>query len=242
MARTATPPRDAPTFQGFADAEMSFFHALDACQDRAWFTANRAAFDDGWARPMEALLLEVRGALADAYRGLTLRPPKVFRLHRDVRFSLDKSPYKTHVSGIVTLKGKEGLHEAPAALYLQLGTECFAGAGMYALQGDALRRFRAAVEDPRTGAGLDRIVDTLRGQGFTFGAMESLKTLPRGVPKDHPRAELLQRKGLVAMFPAIPRALVPTRAFFDWALARASESAPLVRWLDRHVASGGDRG
>ena len=106
---------------------------------------------------------------------------------------------------------------------------------MYALMGDALDAYRAAVIDNRTGAALARTCAQLEGQGFGLTAMETLKTAPRGVDKDHPRIALLKRKGLVAMFPSLPLASITTPGFADWLTERAVEAAPLVRWMAQHT-------
>ncbi len=236
MAKTkGSDAAQAPRFEGFADTEMAFFHALDATQDRAWFQEHKQEFERGWAAPMEALLGEVRERLGKEYKGLELRPPKVFRLQRDVRFSLDKTPYKTAVSGILALKGHGGATETPAALYLQLGLETFGGAGLYGMAGDTLDRFRAAVIDNRSGGALVKACAQVEALGFGFEAMETLKTAPRGVDKDHPRIAFLKRKGLVTVFPPVPVASIASRAFVDWVYARAVETAPVVRWLAQHT-------
>jgi uncharacterized protein (DUF2461 family) len=120
-------------------------------------------------------------------------------------------------------------------LYLQLGVEVLAGAGMYALAGPALSRYRAAVLDARSGGAVARAVAELEAAGFTLSAMETLKSAPRGVPRDHVRIGLLQRKGLVAMFPRLPTASLGSRSFADWITARAVEAAPLTRWLAKHA-------
>ncbi len=235
MANRKSPEESKTRFEGFADAQMTFFHGLDAAQDRAWFAEHKRAYEAGWAAPMAALLGAVRARIAKEYKGFELREPKVFRLQRDVRFSLDKRPYKTSVSGVLSLKGGGSTTEAPAALYIELGLETLAGAGMYALMGDALDRFRAAVIDNRSGASLQKLCAQLEAQGYGLTAMETLKTAPRGVDKDHPRIALLKRKGLVAMFPTLPVATITTPEFADWVTARAVEAAPMVRWMAQHT-------
>ena len=233
--KKAPAPQSDARFEGFADAEMSFFRALDETQSREWFQAHKGEFERGWAGPMGLLLGEVRGRLAKEYKGLTLREPKVFRLQRDVRFSLDKTPYKTAVSGVLSLKGRGSATETPAALYLQLGLETFAGAGLYAMTGDALDRFRAAVIDARSGAALAKLCAGVESLGFGLDAMETLKTAPRGVDKNHPRIAFLKRKGLVTMFPQMPVEAITKRDFVEWVVERAVEAAPVVRWLAQHT-------
>src|SRR3954469_10869726 len=102
MPKTALPA--AARFEGFAGADMKFFRALSRHQDRTWFAAHKAEYEEGWVRPMTALLAEVHGKLDGAYPTVELEAPKVFRIHRDVRFSADKSPYKTSISGVIVAK------------------------------------------------------------------------------------------------------------------------------------------
>lgn len=230
--RTAPQAGDAP-FAGFADPSMRFFHELDAHQDRAWFLEHKREYDEQWAGPMATLLAAVKPRIARFYKGLPLRDPKVFRLQRDVRFSLDKSPYKTHVSGLLALRGGGENVEAPAALYVQLGTETFVGAGAYSMTGPTLKAWREALLDARRGAALGRLVDDLVARGYDLSAMESLKSAPRGVAPDHPRINLLKLKGLAIGFPAIPKGLVASAGFADWLVERSEETAPVVQKIAR---------
>ncbi len=229
----AARPTAAPAFEGFADPALRFFHELDAHQDRAWFLEHKREYDEQWAAPMAGLLAAVKPRIARFYKGLPLRDPKVFRLQRDVRFSLDKSPYKTHVSGLLALRGGGENAEAPAALYLQLGTETFVGAGAWSMTGPTLKAWRETLLDPRRGAALGRLVDDLTARGYDPSAMESLKTAPRGVDPGHPRIALLKMKGLALGFPAIPKGLVASPDFADWIVERAGECAPVVQKLAR---------
>lgn len=223
----------ASGFSGFADDRMKFFHALAKHQDRAWFTDHKAEYEEGWAKPMAALLAEARDRLDDAYPEVELGDPKVFRIHRDVRFGADKSPYKTHVSGIVSTKtttaGK--VTESPAAFYLQLGTESFAGAGLYVMDAAQLAKYRAAVLDDERGREIDKIVKSLEKKGFQPAAMEELKSAPRGVDPAHPRIHLLKKKGLVVSYPPIPDGAVSGRKLLDWVVTESKRVAPLVSWL-----------
>jgi uncharacterized protein (TIGR02453 family) len=225
---------ERPRFEGFADTEGRFFGELTLHNDRGWFNDHRAEYEVGWLRPMEALLDEVRAGLAAAYRGIALADPKVFRIHRDVRFSKDKSPYKTHIGGFLPVArgGGRSQVEAPAALYFQVGyRECFAGAGLYGMDPDTLRRYRAAVLDPRRGAALARLASGLTRKGYTVEAREETRRVPPGVDPDHPRADLLRRKGLVVMAPDLPRRQLSERALVAALVKVGREGAPLVRWL-----------
>jgi uncharacterized protein (TIGR02453 family) len=160
-----------------------------------------------------------------------LAEPKVFRIFRDVRFSRDKSPYKTHVAGYLPLAGAGGRLPGPAALYLHLGTDTYVGAGQWMMDPPQLERYRAAVIDDRTGQPLAKILARLEQDGFVVGSHETLKKVPRGIDPEHPRAALTRHKGLVVEFPKFPRKLVVSAGFVDWLARETKRAAPLVDWL-----------
>jgi uncharacterized protein (TIGR02453 family) len=156
------------TLTGRLRRQGRLLHLL-ASGERDWFQAHRAEYQQGWAEPMAALLAEVRDGLRGAYGKRGLAAPKVFRLHRDVRFSKDKSPYKTHVAGWIPLETGQPTSPGatPAALYLQVGPgERFTGSGCWMLEPDALRRFRTALLDPRRAPPAKHLA-ALQARGFT---------------------------------------------------------------------------
>jgi uncharacterized protein (TIGR02453 family) len=219
-------------FEGFADAAGSFFKKLAKNQNKEWFTAHKAEYEEGWHAPMQALLSEVRGKIDGAYPDCDLGEPKVMRIYRDVRFSKDKSPYKTFIGGNVPLKGAGGMGEVPSAFYFHVGVDgCFAGAGLYMMDPARLARFRAAVLDDVKGVELAKHVRALEKKGVRMTAADTLKKPPKGVPADHPRLDLLLRKGLVAGYDDLPRDALTGRGLVDVCVKAARGMAPLVRWL-----------
>src|SRR4030095_5395206 len=120
--------------------------------------------------------------------------------------------YKTHIGGYVPLaQGGHGPSQ-PIPLYLQLGTETFVGAGHYMMDPSQLARYREAVLDDRHGRDLARILATATKAGLEVGSFDTLKKVPRGVDPEHPRADLLKRKGLTLHVTAVPKRLVVSRA------------------------------
>lgn len=218
-------------FSGFADKTGSLFRALAKNQNREWFAARKADYETGWKEPMEALLSEAKVAIDGAYPDFEIGDPKVFRIHRDVRFSADKSPYKTHVGGVLTLGNAKISVDVAAALYVQIGTESFAAAGIYGMAPPALALYRAAVQDEVRGEELAKLVKALETKGFALGSMDTLKKAPRGVSVDHPRIDLLKRKGLVVMFPKHDPEELVSRRILTTLTRHAKAAAPLVRWL-----------
>jgi uncharacterized protein (TIGR02453 family) len=220
-------------FAGFADSDGKFFKQLAKKNERAWFKAHQAEFEEGWNKPMKLLLEDVRLAIDDAYAHIDLGEPKVFRIFRDVRFSKDKSPYKTHLGGFIPLarSGKK-VTDLPMALYFHVGhDERFAAAGHYMMEPESLTRFRTAVADAKRGAELERILKKLERLGFPADSHDSLKRVPKGFDPEHARAELLKRKGLTVSFPALPSALLVSPKLVKWLVDQNKKVVPLVEWL-----------
>ncbi len=225
--------RESERFEGFADGDGKFFGKLAKNNERDWFLAHKTEFEEGWNAPMKALLSEVRAAIDARYPHCDLDEPKVFRIFRDVRFSKDKSPYKTHIGGFVPLKraGKKST-DLPMALYFHVGAkEKFGAAGHYMMEPESLARFRAAVADDKRGRELAKILATLEKKGFVADSHDRFKRVPKGYDPAHPRAEMLKRKGLTVSFPAVPAALLTTPKLAKWLADGCKTTAPLVEWL-----------
>jgi uncharacterized protein (DUF2461 family) len=133
-------------FTGFDRTAMQFWHELAAEMTRDWFVANKQRYEGLWVAPMTALLGEVARQIAPAYKPLALAAPKVMRIYRDVRFSNDKAPYKTHIGAVITVAGKAVGEGGNAAMYIHLGLEEeFVGVGCYRFDAAKLAKWRKAV-------------------------------------------------------------------------------------------------
>ncbi len=227
MAKRAAPTR----FEGFEDTDGRFFRALAKHQDRDWFAAHKHEYEQGWVVPMRLLLEEVREQIDPLFAHHALGDPKVFRIYRDVRFSKDKSPFKTTIGAYVPLSGVGHGPGAPVPLYVQLGTRTFVGAGHYMMDPAQLARYRAAVLDDTQGKAVARLVAALDKAGFSTESFSSLKKVPRGIDPEHPRADLLRRKSLAVGFPALPKRLIVSRALIGWLVKQTEKARPLVEWL-----------
>jgi len=220
------------SFSGFADGDAKFFRALAKNQKRAWFLAHKAEFQDGYQEPLRQLLDEVSAGVDKAYKHSELEAPKLFRIFRDVRFSKDKTPYKTHASGVIQTKRQGKITEVPMALYFQVGLpSSFAAAGHYMMDPRSLAGFRKAVADDKRGRELVRLLATLEKKGFSVRSYEFYKRVPKGFDPEHPRAEHLRRKGLTVGFPAFPKGILASPKLVPWLVIHAKAAAPLVEWL-----------
>ena len=158
---------------------------------------------------------------------------KLFRQHRDIRFSRDKSPYKTRTYGIV----RERPRASPRCTSRCPPRGCSWAPATTQLEPAQLGRFRDAVADAKAGPKLERAVDAAHAGGVeTFG--EALKTAPRGYPKDHPRIALLRHRSLFAGRRLGPKARGITRqAAINHARATFDACGPMNAWLDAYVGA-----
>lgn len=213
-------------FTGIPADAARFYAELSKDNTKAFWTANKARYEDVVRRPFTALL----DALADDFG-----EANVFRPYRDTRFSADKTPYKTHQGAFV--RTAEGI-----GWYVQLSADgLVTGGGFHHHAPDQVTRFRAAVDDDTTGRALEQIVLELDAAGFEVGG-EQLKTRPRGVPADHPRLYLLRHKSLTALKPHGTPSWLSTSEVVDHVRADWDALRPLVRWIDAHVGATTDEG
>jgi uncharacterized protein (TIGR02453 family) len=208
----------------FGAGAVAWFEGLERDNTRAYFAATRKTFEDEVRAPFERLLAQFSAEFGGEAH--------VFRQHRDVRFSADKSPYKTRTYGV--------LHSLPgsaAALYAELSARgLYAAAGYWRMASDQLQRYRAAVLDDAAGAALARAVAAVEGDGLEL-TPPALKTAPRGTPRDHPRVALLRYKDLIAGRRLEPGPQLETLAARDHVASTWRAARPLVAWLDEHVGA-----
>lgn len=209
-------------FAGFGLGVRKWFQGLEADNSREYFTARREFFDESIRGQMEALLEELSGRFGGEV--------KMFRQNRDIRFSPDKSPYKTNTYGV--LRGSE---VAAQGLYASIsGDGLLAGSGYHMMARDQLDRYREAVAADRSGPELGKLVAKAERSGLDIWG-PSLATAPRGYPKDHERIELLRRKSLsLGARLKFGKGISRTDGLrFVTATWRAA--APVTAWLDQHV-------
>jgi uncharacterized protein (TIGR02453 family) len=205
-------------FTGIPATAIDFYQRLDADNSKLFWEANKTTFVESVREPMRALCDE----LAE------FGPFHMFRPHNDLRFAKGKPPYKTH-------QGAYGESEGGAGFYVQLSAGgLMAGTGYYAMAKDQLERFRDAVCADATGAEIAAIVARLPTT-YSVGAISELKSAPRGVPKDHPRIELLRRKGLMVSNAFGAPKWLQTKQAAQKVRTFWLSAADLNGWLDANV-------
>jgi uncharacterized protein (TIGR02453 family) len=202
-------------FRGWTDEALAFFDGLELDNSKAYWEANKERYLSEVKAPMDELVAELSAEFG---------PTKVFRPYRDVRFSKDKTPYKTNIAAMV---GPGYVSFSAAGLG--------AGSGMYHMAADQLARYRAAVDDSATGREIEALVAKLRKSGHDVIAHDVLKTAPKGFAKDHPRIDLLRSKGLTIWREWTPEPWLATKKAKDKVAAVFRAAAPLNDWLAAHV-------
>jgi uncharacterized protein (TIGR02453 family) len=209
--------RFAGRFNGFPHEAFDFFEQLALNNNRDWFQAHREVYERACREPMKQLVAEL-----DANPAST----KISRINRDLRFSRDKSPYRTYIAAGV--RGN----------YISLSKAgVYVGAGIYKPEPAALQRFRSAIDSNLSGRPLQRIVTSLRRKGYHVDTHERLTSAPRGYSAGHPRIELLRMKGIFAGKTFAPAAWLSTRSALQRIRRVVKDVRPLTDWLQKHVGA-----
>jgi uncharacterized protein (TIGR02453 family) len=203
-------------FRGWPAEGIEFFEGLEADNSRSFWQAHSHDYERDVKQPMSQLLAELEPEFG---------PGRIFRPYRDLRFSKDKSPYKTNIAALVGPSG-----------YVTFSAEGLGvGSGMHEMAPDQLERYRNAVAEEKSGEALGSIVTALRQDGYSCGPHDSLKTAPKGYPKDHPRIGLLRGKGVTVWQLWPPAAWLGTSKAKERVVLTLRASRPLNEWLALHV-------
>lgn len=204
-------------FRGFPPEAIEFLRELEANNDRDWFKANRARYDEHVVGPATALAED----LSDLGR------PKLFRPWNDTRFHA-APPIKEHVGLAIGYEGAGGY-------YVELSLDgLFVAAGLHNPESDQVDRMRRAIDGARTAAALKRAIGRAEAAGLELDEPDLVRG-PRGYPADHPRMDLLRRRRLVVTQRHPLRRWVEKPAAGARVREQLEAATPLVRWLRSHV-------
>jgi uncharacterized protein (TIGR02453 family) len=221
MSRSTTLTSD---FTGFPEEVFTFLEGLEADNSRTYWQAHKPIWEDVVQRTVHALMAELEPDFG---------PLRTFRPQRDVRFSADKTPYKTWV-GITTSDRAVG----GIGSFLQLeasGMRLASGAMVFAP--DQVKRFRRAIDDGVAGEEFTGVCARLAEQGLPVqpGHQPVLQRLPAGYEPEHPRADVLRWKGAVVIKEYDRAGWMGQPGAIDRIRAVWSAAAPLKEWIDRNV-------
>ena len=228
-------------FTGFRPAALAFLGSLARHNDRDWFERHRSTYEGELRAPLAALAEEVDVRLATLAPEIVGDPKRsLFRIHRDVRFSADKSPYKTHVAcwfhhvdagrGVGT-----GSAHGGAGFYFHLeATRASLGGGIWMPPRPTLEKIRASIDE--NASRLTRILadPTVRRRFGGLAEEAMLIRMPRGYAESHPAARLLRHQSYTLGRDIAPRDLLSAR--LPDVLAREyARLLPLVRWINHSL-------
>jgi uncharacterized protein (TIGR02453 family) len=203
-------------FSGWSPEAVEFFKGLQADNTKEYWGAHKTFYEASVREPMAVLLRELSGEFG---------PGRIARPYRDMRFSAGKQPYKTEIYAILERGG-----------YVKFSADGLtAGLGYFMMTPAQQDRYRRAVDRDADGAQLAKVVTRLRAEGIEVGGGQTLRSAPRGYPKDHPRIELLRYRGLICwrQWPVAP--WLSTAKAKDHVAGFLRTAAPLQRWLDQSV-------
>jgi uncharacterized protein (TIGR02453 family) len=227
------------TFAGFPPAGTHFLRELTQNNNKAWFEANKAHYLQDVQAPALALVTALGERLQAQFPEIrfdtrTNGSGSLMRIHRDVRFSADKSPYKTNVAMIFnagTSKKMEGpgfgLQITPEQVEMMTG--------IFTFSKDMLARYREYVQIDKRGAALDAAAERVRAAGAYTIDGATYKRVPTGLPADHPRAAWLKHTGLHAYAPPIALDVAATPALVDAVMTHFVAMSPIYVWLREMV-------
>jgi uncharacterized protein (TIGR02453 family) len=210
------------SFEGFPDEGLVFYEGLEADNTKTYWTRSKSDYDAHVRAPLLALLEELAPEFGTA---------KVFRPYRDVRFSNDKTPYKTHQGAVIHPEGRA------AAWYVQISADGLRVAGgCWRLESDQVSRYRRAVADEVQGPRIEAEVARLSAAGWSIDG-ERLVRVPAGFDADAPRLDLLKHKSLHASRWWEPSDWLHTRRALDEVRDSWRDLAALNAWLDDNVGA-----
>lgn len=218
-------------FNGIPPEGLKFLKQLKKNNNRDWFLANKPTYESKLKQPLVELLTALQPEMKKIAPEISYEPAKsIFRIYRDIRFSSDKSPYKTNVGAYLSPKSRKAISNAGVYIHLEPG-QCFIAGGLYhamspellAVRGyiaENLKQFKKILDEPV----FVKHFDKLKG--------DTLSRVPRGFPADHPAADFLKHKDFIVSAEC-PDQLVQSPEYGPYLLTKIRAMMPLIRFLNQ---------
>jgi len=220
---------------GIAKETISFLKGLEDNNNRDWLQGHKKEF--------EAAKNDFAGFVGELIAGISKFDPDVsglapdaciFRVYRDVRFSKDKSPYKTNFGAYISPGGRK-TNSPGYYIHLQPGGQSFLAGGKHMPEPKELLAMRQAIADKT-----DEFLKSIGGKKFKelYGGMdgEKLKTPPKGFAKDHPAVEYLKFKSFTASHPIDKDSVLTAPDFPKYVVSTFQEMKPFIDFLRKALA------
>jgi uncharacterized protein (TIGR02453 family) len=213
----------------------AFLEGIGAHNDKAWFEANRPLYEAGYVGAARAFVAALGPRLRTISPDVKFEPKingSISRVNRDIRFSKDKRPYKTHLDLWFWL-GETKSWDQPGLWFSLTADRVMGGTGMYQFMGPQLESFRQSAIHPRSGKALMAVIAEVAGKGYAVNG-KTRKRPPIGFQIDPERADLLLYEGLYASF-EMPASAALEPDFIDQLLPRYANMQPINTWLAEEV-------
>ena len=225
---------EVKAFEGFPEEGFRFFRELAVNNDREWFAEHKQEYIDFLQTPALSLVVELGERLKSefpriAYDLRTNGAGSIMRIYRDIRFSKDKTPYKTHI-GINFWEGPQKKGSPGFHFFMDTEGAAFYG-GYHVFPKEYLAAYRDSVAGGRSGENLRKALDKMvKNKGFEFGG-EQLKRVPPGYDKQSPRGDLLRYKGLWIKSSRLDLNTLSSPSLVDTCAANAHIMGSVHRWF-----------
>lgn len=224
-------------YKGFSKATFKFFKDLENNNKKEWFEENREVFEKNVMQPAQDFVMQMGEMLKPSCPKIVAIPKidkSIFRIYRDVRFSKDKTPYKTHL-GIFLWEGPRKKLGNPG-FYMQLDkSKILIAGGQYSFPDDLLKSYRDVISNPKKGSEVTKILNKIgKNSSYILGG-KHYKKVPRGYDKESPNADLLLHNGLYYYYEGqIPKEATSID-FLDYCYNIFMDIFPLHKWLRDNV-------
>lgn len=219
-------------FTGFDPKTLTFFKQLSVHNSRDWFESHRDTYENYVLKPAQKFVMEMGEqlrSLSPDVHAIPMVDKTIFRIHRDIRFSKDKTPYKTHLA-LFFWDGTRKKNDN-SGYYLHIDPrKVFIGVGLYIFPKDILERYRELIAHQREAEKLLTILQEIKEKGYGAGGHGS-ERVPRGYDQNYKFSELLKLKGIYAWHECPPPEVLFSPEFVHWCFNIYEAMVPLHYWI-----------
>lgn len=216
----------------FPKCSADFLIKLSRNNNREWFEKHRDDYKSMFLEPAQEFVMEM-GSKLQTIRPDIIAIPKVdksiFRLYRDVRFSKEKSPYKTNL-GILFWEGDDKKLESSGFYFHIEPKYFFLGGGTYFFSDNIIKTYREALSDKTAGEQIAAAIKKVTKLGYQIGG-KHFKRLPKGFDEDSPHAELLLHNGLYCYIESKEFDQLKPKTIIDFCFKHFKAMLPVHSWL-----------
>jgi uncharacterized protein (TIGR02453 family) len=215
---------------------IKFLSKLKRNNNKDWFESHRDEFNNSVLEPAQEFVVVLGELLRTFVPGIIAIPKtdkSIFRLHRDVRFSKDKAPYKTNL-GILFWEGERKKMDCPGFYFHAEPDYLFLGSGQYMFSDFLLKRYREVIYNPDKAKELHSIVKKLKKKGYSLGG-RTYKRVPRGFDPEYPYSEYLLHNGIYIFEEIKDLKKIQKEDMVMFSLKKFKETLPFHNWLIKNI-------